>query len=145
MNSYLKSCRQYGNIRRTYYRFTYQHLSCHIIYKVYAKFKSDQHDGVLVFNCEPFRSIWVHHGCFTAYPSGAYECITAVLLLTLPEHMSASRLFCCVPVAKPFGCFCVIFCRQLFFILTFFLLAIVLSIPLLSTSSDYPLVFSNIS
>jgi hypothetical protein len=33
----------------------------------------------------------------------------------------------------------------LFFILTFFLLAIVLSIPLLSTSSDYPLVFSNIS
>jgi hypothetical protein len=24
---------------------------------VYKKFKSDQHDGVLVFNCEPFRSI----------------------------------------------------------------------------------------
>jgi hypothetical protein len=42
------------------------------------------------------------------YVTRAYECITAVLLLTLPEHMSASRLFYCLPFRSIWvhhGCF----------------------------------------
>ena len=50
-------------------------------------------------------------------------------LLTLPEHMSSSPVFSGVRVAQSFF-FCVVFCRSLFVLLSFFLLSIVLSADL---------------
>ena len=58
-------------------------------------------------------------------------------LLTLPEHMSSPTLFSGVRV------FCVMLCIH--HRLSFFFLAIVLSVLLQFTDSDYPLISSNFS
>jgi len=58
-------------------------------------------------------------------------------LLILPEHMSSPTLFSGVRV------FCVMLCIHQR--LSFFFLAIVLSVLLQFTDSDYPLIFSNFS
>ena len=54
--------------------------------------------------------------------------------LTLPEYMSSIPVFSGVRATRSFA-FCVVFCRSLFVL---FLLAIVLSVLLQITDSDYP-------
>ena len=53
-------------------------------------------------------------------------------------HSGASQMFSGVRVARSLV-FCVMFCKSLFVILSFFLLAIVLSVLHRFTASDYPL------
>ena len=57
-------------------------------------------------------------------------------LLTLPEHMSSTLVFGGVRVTRSLV-LCVVFCRKVFVFLSFFLFAIVLSVLLWITSSDY--------
>jgi hypothetical protein len=63
-------------------------------------------------------------------------------LLTL--YMCSSSVFSGVRVARSLA-FSVVFCRSLFVLLSFILLAILLTIPFWFTYSDYPLVSSNSS
>ena len=82
-------------------------------------------------------------GCF---PGLAFHLLTLVLCssqryswqeqLTLPEYLISSPVFSGVRVTRSLV-FCVVYCRSLFFILFFFLLAIVLSVCLRFTNSDY--------
>ena len=66
-------------------------------------------------------------------------------LLTLYDHLSSHPVFSGVRVARSLV-FCVVFCRSLFVLLSFFPLLIVLSLLLRLTGSDYlPLVSSNSS
>jgi hypothetical protein len=58
-------------------------------------------------------------------------------LLTLPERLSSSPIFSGVRVTQSLV-FCVMFCRSLFVLLSFFFLTIVLSV-ILFTDYDYPL------
>ena len=56
-------------------------------------------------------------------------------LPTLPEHLSSPSIVSVFPVFS--SVFCVLFCRLLFVLLSFFLLAIVVSILLRFMASDY--------
>jgi uncharacterized membrane protein len=58
-------------------------------------------------------------------------------LLTLPEHLSSPSIFSGVRITRSLV-LCVMFCRLLFVLLSFFLLAIVLSVLFRFTDSDYP-------
>jgi hypothetical protein len=58
--------------------------------------------------------------------------------LTLPEHLSSPMVFSVVRVA-PSSVFCVVFCRLLLVLLSFFPLVIVLSARLRFAISDYSL------
>jgi hypothetical protein len=60
-------------------------------------------------------------------------------LLTLPEHLNFGE----VRVAQ-LVVFCVVFSRSLFVLLYFFLLAIMLSVLLQFTASDYPFGIFNV-
>jgi len=55
-------------------------------------------------------------------------------LLTLPEHLSSPRVFCGVRVARSLF-FCVVLCRSLFVLLSFFDLRILIT-PLVSSKSS---------
>jgi hypothetical protein len=65
-------------------------------------------------------------------------------LLTLPEYLSLPPVFGGVRVARSLV-FCVVFCRSLFVLLFLFLLAIVFSVLLRTTYSDYRFWSSNSS
>jgi hypothetical protein len=71
-------------------------------------------------NCNKSNKTGTTCGTGTAYPSGA------------------SQMFSGVRVARSLV-FCVMFCKSLFVILSFFLLAIVLSVLHRFTAFDYPL------
>ena len=57
-------------------------------------------------------------------------------LNTRPEHLSSPPVFSAVRVSRSLV-LCVVFCRSLFVILSFFLLVIVLSVLLRFTAYDY--------
>jgi hypothetical protein len=66
-------------------------------------------------------------------------------LLIIPRHISSSPLFSGVYVDQS-SVVCVIFCRSLFSLFVFFIMAIfALSVFLWFTTTDYPLVSSNCS
>ena len=58
-------------------------------------------------------------------------------LLTLPEHLSSTPIFNGVRVTRSLV-LCVMFCRSLFVLLYFFFWAILFSVLLRYTDSDYP-------
>jgi len=58
-------------------------------------------------------------------------------MVTLPEHISSSTVIILVCVAQSLV-FCVVFCKSLFFLLSFFFMTIVLSVIRRFTVSDYP-------
>jgi hypothetical protein len=96
-------------------------------------------------NCLPFQSTWVHPlfivgFTWTAYPSRAAKFTLGFKwgsqeLFTLPEHLSSPLVYSVVYVVQSLV-FCVVFCRSLLVLLSFFF-TMVLSV-LWSTAIDYP-------